>query len=73
MLMTDLKIGQTGKILRIGEVGELKRRLMDMGATKGEHIKVERVAPMGDPYQIVVKGTSIAIRKSAAQNIEIRV
>jgi Fe2+ transport system protein FeoA len=71
MRLTDLKRGQSAKILKIGRVGELKKRLVAMGVTAGETIKFERNAPLGDPQQYIVKGTGVAIRKQDAQNIEI--
>jgi Fe2+ transport system protein FeoA len=71
MKLTDLKRGQKAKIVKIGKVGELKKRLVAMGVTAGEDIKFERNAPLGDPQQYVVKGTGVAIRKQDAQNIEI--
>jgi Fe2+ transport system protein FeoA len=71
MKLTELKRGEKAKIIRIGKIGELKKRLVDMGVTSGETIKLERDAPLGDPQQYIVKGTGIAIRKEDAQNIEV--
>lgn len=71
MKLTDLKRGETAKIIKIGKVGELKKRLVDMGITAGELIKLERDAPLGDPQEYIIKSTNIAIRKKDAENIEI--
>ena len=71
MKLTELKRGESAKIVRIGKIGQLKKRLVDMGITAGETIKLERNAPLGDPQEYIIKGTGIAIRKEDAQNIEI--
>lgn len=71
MKLTDLKKGEKAKIIKIGKLGDLKKRLVDMGVTSGEIIKLERDAPLGDPQQYIIKGTGIAIRKEDAQNIEV--
>ncbi len=71
MRLTELKRGESAKIVKIGRIGELKKRLVDMGITSGETIKLERNAPLGDPQEYIIKGTGIAIRKEDANNIEI--
>lgn len=71
MKLTELKRGEKARIIKIGKIGELKKRLVDMGVTSGEIIKLERDAPLGDPQQYIVKGTGIAIRKEDAKNIEV--
>lgn len=71
MKLTELKRGESATIVKIGRIGELKKRLVDMGITSGEVIKLERNAPLGDPQEYIIKGTGIAIRKEDAQNIEI--
>ncbi|WP_319204369.1 FeoA domain-containing protein [uncultured Ilyobacter sp.] len=71
MKLTDLKRGEKAKIIKIGKIGDLKKRLVDMGVTSGEIIKLERDAPLGDPQQYIIKGTGIAIRKEDAKNIEV--
>ncbi len=71
MKLTELKRGEKAKIIKIGKMGDLKKRLVDMGVTSGEIIKLERDAPLGDPQQYIIKGTGIAIRKEDAQNIEV--
>ncbi len=69
MKLTELSRGEEGKIVKIGKIGELKKRLSDMGVTSGEVIKFERNAPLGDPQEYNIKGTNIAIRKKDAENI----
>lgn len=71
MKLCDLKNGEEAKILKIGNVGELKKRLVDMGVTTGGIIKLERIAPLGDPQEYILKSTGIAIRKKDASNIEV--
>ncbi|MDN5304781.1 MAG: ferrous iron transport protein [Fusobacteriaceae bacterium] len=69
MTLSELKIGEEAKIIRIGTLGELKKRLMDMGITKGEIIKYQRNAPLGDPKEFIIKNSTICIRKNDANNI----
>lgn len=71
MKLCDLKRGEKARIIKIGKIGELKKRLVDMGVTAGEIIKMERNAPLGDPQEYILKGTGIAIRKEDAINIEV--
>ncbi len=71
MKLCELKNGERARIIKIGKVGELKKRLIDIGITAGEVIKLERNAPLGDPQEYIVKSTGIAIRKEDAKNIEI--
>ena len=71
MKLCDLKNGEKAKIIKIGRIGELKKRLVDMGVTAGEIIKLERNAPLGDPQEYIVKATGIAIRKEDTKNIEV--
>lgn len=71
MKLCDLKNGEKAKIVKIGRIGELKKRLVDMGVIAGEIIKLERNAPLGDPQEYIVKATGIAIRKEDAKNIEV--
>lgn len=71
MKLCELKRGEKARIIKIGRIGELKKRLVDMGVTAGEIIKLERNAPLGDPQEYIVKSTGIAIRKEDALNIEV--
>ncbi|MBP6063706.1 MAG: ferrous iron transport protein A [Fusobacteriaceae bacterium] len=71
MKLTELKRGESAVIKRIGNVGELKKRLIDLGINSGQIIKLERNAPLGDPQEFRINGNSIAIRKKDADNIEV--
>jgi ferrous iron transport protein A len=74
MNLSDLKPGQQGKILKLdSSIGPIRRRLMDMGIIPGESIKVEKVAPMGDPIEVSVKSYNLSLRKNEAKGIEIEV
>lgn len=73
MNLALLKPGETGKITRIGSVGPLKRRLLDMGVLVGEQVKVEKVAPMGDPIEVRIKSYSLSLRKGEAEAIAVEV
>mgnify|MGYP006357360605 CR=1 FL=1 len=70
--LSDLCIGETAIVESINITGILKRRIIDMGLTKGCTVKIERVAPLGDPIDVKIKNSHIAIRKSDATNICVR-
>jgi len=69
--LKDLEPGASGKVLMVKGKGAIKRRFMDMGVIKGTEINVEKVAPLGDPIEIKIKGYSLTLRKEDAQNIVI--
>lgn len=69
--LKDAKIGETVRVTKVGGEGAIKRRIMDMGITKGVSIKVMKVAPLGDPIEITVRGYELTLRKADCQNIEI--
>ncbi|MBQ3903915.1 MAG: ferrous iron transport protein A [Eubacterium sp.] len=71
MTLKDVKIGNTCKVKRIHGEGALKRRIMDMGITKGVEIYVRKVAPLGDPVEITVRDYELSIRKGDAELIEV--
>ena len=71
MDLSELKPGEKGRITKIRAVGPIKRRLMDMGVLVGEVIKVEKVAPLGDPIQFSIKNYSLSLRKKEAKDIEV--
>jgi ferrous iron transport protein A len=71
MNLAMLKPGQTGKITKIGSLGPMKRRLMDMGVLVGEAVRVEKIAPLGDPIEITVKAYKLSLRKSEAEGISV--
>ena len=70
--LKDLSIGQTGCITKIGTTGALKQRFMDMGITKGTEVKVMKIAPLGDPIEIEIRGYNLSVRKADAEKIEIK-
>ncbi len=63
--------GETVKVLRINGEGAVKRRIMDMGVTKGVEIYVRKVAPLGDPVEVTVRGYELSVRKNDAEMIEV--
>ena len=69
--LRDVKVGQTVTIKRLNGEGALKRRIMDMGLTKGTEVYVRKVAPLGDPMELTVRGYELSVRKSDAENIEV--
>jgi Fe2+ transport system protein FeoA len=71
MKLTDLKRGESARIIKIGKIGELKKRLVDLGISSNQIIRLERNAPLGDPQEFRIKGDSIAIRKQDAEHIEV--
>lgn len=73
MNLAMLRPGQRGTITTIGAIGPMKRRLMDMGVLKGVEVKVEKVAPLGDPIEIIVKNYRLSLRKSEAAGIGVEV
>ena len=73
MNLAMLKTGEKGKITKIGTIGALKRRLMDMGVLVGEEIRVEKVAPLGDPIEVMIKNYNLSLRKKEAQGIDVEV
>ncbi len=73
MNLAKLKPGEKGKIVSIGAIGPLKRRLMDMGVLVGEEVKVEKMAPLGDPMEVSIKGYRLSLRKKEAEGIAVEV
>ncbi len=69
--LKDLKIGKTAKVVKVHGEGAVRRRIMDMGITKGIEIYLRKVAPLGDPMELTVRGYELSIRKEDAQMIEI--
>lgn len=67
-----LRPGEKGIITKMGAIGPLKRRLMDMGVIVGEEVTVKKVAPLGDPIEVIIKDYHLSLRKSEAQNISIK-
>ncbi len=73
MTLREAKIGQTVKVVKLNGVGAVKRRIMDMGITKGVEIFIRKVAPLGDPVEITVRGYELSLRKADSEMIEIEV
>ena len=69
--LREVKVGDNVKVTKINGTGAVKRRIMDMGITKGVEIEVRRVAPLGDPIELTVRGYKLSIRKADAQMIEV--
>lgn len=69
--LRDIGIGKTARVVKILGEGAIKRRIMDMGITKGTTVTVRKVAPLGDPIQISVRGYELSLRKEDAANIEV--
>lgn len=69
--LKDVKIGETTRVVRIHGEGALKRRIMDMGITRGVEIYVRKVAPLGDPIEITVRDYELSLRKADAKLIEV--
>jgi len=71
MTLGETKTGNTVKVIKISGQGAIKRRIMDMGITRGVQISVRKVAPLGDPIEITVRGYELSIRKYDAKIIEV--
>lgn len=71
MTLKDAKIGKEVRVVRLGGEGALRRRIMDMGITKGVKITIRKVAPLGDPLELTVRGYELSLRKSDAELIEV--
>ena len=69
--LKDVSVGQTARVKRIHGEGALRRRIMDMGITKGVEIYVRKVAPLGDPVELTIRGYELPIRKNEAEAIEV--
>lgn len=69
--LRDAKVGQDVKVKKINGVGAIKRRIMDMGITKGTDIHIRKVAPLGDPVEVTVRGYELSLRKGDAEMIEL--
>ena len=69
--LKDVKVGETVKIRKITGEGAVKRRIMDMGLTKGAELKIHKVAPLGDPIELTVRGYELSIRKADAMMVEL--
>lgn len=69
--LKDVKVGESATVAKLCGTGALKRRIMDMGLTKGTHVCVKKVAPLGDPIELTVRGYELSIRRDEAANVEV--
>ena len=69
--LRNVKVGSTVKVVKLHGEGAIKRRIMDMGITKGTEIFIRKVAPLGDPVEVTVRGYELSIRKADAEMVEI--
>ncbi len=69
--LKEVKVGQSAKVVKLHGEGPVKRRIMDMGITKGVEIYVRKVAPLGDPMELTVRGYELSVRKADAEMIEV--
>lgn len=70
--LRDLKVGESATVVKLHGEGALKRRIMDMGLTKGTELTVRKVAPLGDPMELTVRGYELSVRKGDAELIEVQ-
>ena len=71
--LRDVEIGATAKVKKLHGEGAVKRRIMDMGLTKGVEVYVRKVAPLGDPVEVTVRGYELSLRKADAEMVEVEV
>ena len=69
--LRDVKVGETAKVVKLHGEGAVKRRIMDMGLTKGVSVSVRKVAPVGDPIEVTVRGYELSLRKADTEMIEV--
>ncbi|MCR4702087.1 MAG: ferrous iron transport protein A [Saccharofermentans sp.] len=69
--LRQVKVGETVKVVKLNGEGAVKRRIMDMGITKGVEIFVRKVAPLGDPVEVTVRGYELSLRKADAEMVEV--
>ena len=69
--LKEAKIGETVRVVKIHGDGAIKRRIMDMGLTKGVEVYIRKVAPLGDPIEVTVRGYELSLRKADAEQIEV--
>ena len=69
--LKEAKVGETVKVLKLHGEGAVKRRIMDMGITKGVEVHIRKVAPLGDPVEVTVRGYELSLRKADAEMIEV--
>lgn len=70
--LKDVKVGESAVVVKLHGEGAVKKRIMDMGITKGAEVKVRKVAPLGDPMEVNVRGFELSVRKADAEMIEVK-
>ena len=70
--LKDVKVGETAVVVRLHGEGAVKRRIMDMGLTRGTEVHVRKVAPLGDPMELTVRDYELSVRKADAEMIEVQ-
>ena len=71
MTLKDIKVGKRAKVIRVNGEGGIRRRIMDMGITKGVEIYIRKVAPLGDPIEMNLRGYELSLRKADAEMVEV--
>lgn len=69
--LKDVQVGESAKVVKLHGEGAVKRRIMDMGITKGVEVNVRKLAPLGDPVEVTVRGYELSLRKEDAKSIEV--
>ena len=69
--LRETKVGDTVKVVKVHGQGAVRRRIMDMGVTKGVEVYVRKVAPLGDPVEVTIRGYELSLRKAEAEHVEI--
>lgn len=69
--LKDVRIGETVKVIKLTGEGPIKRRIMDMGITKGTEVHVRKVAPLGDPIEVTIRGYELSVRKADAEMVQV--
>lgn len=69
--LKNAKVGDTARVVKLHGEGAVKRRIMDMGLTKGVEVHIRKVAPLGDPVEVTVRGYELSIRKADAEMVEV--
>ena len=71
--LKDVRVGRVAVVTKVNGAGPVRRKIMDMGITKGTEIYVQKVAPLGDPMELIVRGYSLTLRKADAEKIDIAI
>lgn len=71
MTLNEVKVGQSCTVTALNGGGAIKRRLMDMGLTKGTQVHMRKLAPLGDPVEVTIRGYELSVRKAEAANVEV--